>query len=158
MVVGTADCGNFVNWCLVDFRRKFCSRGIYLYPILIAAMPLTRDKINSTLLAIVTGFIVLYLIFDREWMLYVSAVVGIGGLLSTTFGGLIHRLWMGLAKGLGFINGHLLLGLIFFFLLFPISLLYRLKSSDPLQLKKGKDSYFKDRNHTFEKKDLENPW
>lgn len=121
-------------------------------------MQITKGKINGTLLAIVTGFIVLFLIFNREWMLYVSAIVGIGGLFSTAFGGLIHRLWMGLAKGLGFVNAHLLLGVIFFFLLFPISVLYRIKNRDSLQLKRRKESYFKDRNHSFEKKDLENPW
>lgn len=121
-------------------------------------MKASKEKVTGTLLAIVTGFVVLYLIFDREWLLYVSAVAGIGGLLSGAFGQLIHRFWMGLAKGLGFVNAHLLLGAIFFLLLFPISLLFRLKNRDPLQLKKGKDSYFKIRNHTFVKKDLENPW
>lgn len=117
-----------------------------------------KEKINATLLAIVTGFVVLFLIFDRNWLLYVSAVVGVGGLLSGAFGHLVHRLWMGLAKALGFINAHILLGAIFFLLLFPIGLLYRLAKKDPLLLKKKDGSYFQDRNHVFGKKDLENPW
>lgn len=113
---------------------------------------------KETSLAIATGFVILFLIFEKSWMPYVSMVVGLIGLFSPTLGKMVHWGWMQFAKALGFVNSRILLGLVFFVILFPLSLLYRLTNKDHLNLKPGKASYFKERNHLFTKKDLENPW
>ena len=73
---------------------------------------------------------------------------------------LIHRGWMGLSHAIGGVMSKVILSIIFFFTLVPMAMLKRLFSKqDTLQLKrKSKGSYFVERNHTYEPKDLKNVW
>ena len=92
--------------------------------------------------------------FIREnkkwWLLPIIAVlVALGGLLlligltMPRAAALFHRAWMGLAAGLGYVNGRVLLTLIYFFVVFPFGLASRLFGNDPLQRRGGnKDSYW----------------
>jgi hypothetical protein len=113
---------------------------------------------RETVLAIVVGLSLLFLLFRKDWLIYSGAFVGLVGLLSSFLAGIIHRGWMKLTRFIGFINAHLLLGLIFFAVLWPIAFLSRLRGKDHLNLRRGKVSYFRERNHRYEAKDLENPW
>jgi apolipoprotein N-acyltransferase len=116
------------------------------------------DK-RSAQLVIVTGFLVLYLLIDVKWLLYVSLIVGIGSIASSWIGNLIVKGWFGIAKILGWINTRILLFLVFYIFLFPMAILSRLFKKDSLQMRKGKrDSLFIVRNHEYTKKDLENIW
>ena len=60
-----------------------------------------------------------------------------------------YRIWMALGDFLGWINGHVILGIVFIFILQPIAYLMRLFGYDPLKLKKTSDlSYREDKkNH-----------
>lgn len=120
----------------------------------------SKEKSISAILAMVFGFLVLYLIFDFRWLLILSVVIGGIGLFSTTLTNWLVKGWMALAEFLGKINGAILLSLIFFVFLTPIALLMRLvKGVDELRLKRVKtDSVFEVRNHTYEPKDLKNIW
>jgi hypothetical protein len=120
----------------------------------------TRAKQLETILVIAAGMIGFHFIFKRVEFLYVALGVAVLGLALPIAAKYIHLGWMGLAKVLGFINSHILLGAIFFFILTPLALLRRVLSrKDELQLrKKVSGSYFTTRDHTFEASDLENPW
>ena len=118
-------------------------------------------KHKESLLVISTGFLVLYLIFGLEWMIWVAAGVSILGLMSSTIAKWIHTGWMKLALALGFINSKILLSIVFFVFLMPVAFLQRLVSGDKLQLKRKKEEeggYYAERNYTYQKKDLENVW
>ena len=67
---------------------------------------------------------------------------------------------LSLARGLGWLNGRVLLSLVFYVFLTPIAWLSRLSSSSSfLRSKKPVgESYFTERSHTYEKKDLEQTW
>ncbi|MEO1628067.1 MAG: SxtJ family membrane protein, partial [Bacteroidota bacterium] len=73
----------------------------------------------------------------------------------------IHLGWMALAKGLGWINTRLLLGIIFFVLLWPLAALRRVfrselisKSADPKA-----DTYYKEKEKKSpEAEDFLTPW
>jgi hypothetical protein len=120
----------------------------------------TRAKQLETILVIAAGMIAFHFIFDRVEFLYVALGVAVLGLAIPIAAKYIHLGWMGLAKVLGFINSHILLGVIFFLILTPLALVRRVfTKSDELQLKKGtSDSYFSTRDHTYTAGDLENPW
>ncbi|GJM32885.1 MAG: hypothetical protein DHS20C18_18860 [Saprospiraceae bacterium] len=113
---------------------------------------------TESILGIVIGFLILFLIFDQRWMIFVSLIVGLAGLFSTFLAQYIDWAWMKFVRILGWINSRILLSLVFFVVLLPLALLSRLFKKDPLMLKKRTDSYFKERNHTFTPKDLEHPW
>jgi len=116
---------------------------------------------NKTILTIVIGFLVIYLITQsqHQWMLWLAVAVGIFGLLSPYLAVKIQNVWMGFAKVLSYIIPPVLLSIIFFVILFPIALLSRFfGEKDPLQLKKTDKSLFKTVDKTFMKDSFEKTW
>lgn len=112
----------------------------------------------QSLLVIVLGLSLLSLLFKLKLLLYIGLGIGVVSMLIPRLGDGIVYLWFKLAQGLGWLNSRILLSIIFFVFLFPISLISRLFSKDSLQLKGDGDSTFTERNHQYEKKDLENIW
>ncbi len=120
---------------------------------------MNREKKLESILVIVLGLLVLYLVFKTPVLLLFSLGIGVLSLASEYMLTKITWAWFKLAAFLGYINGTILLSLVYFFILCPIAFLYRITHNDPLQLKrKPEGSYFKTRNHTFTPKDLENMW
>ena len=71
------------------------------------------------------------------------------------------KIWFGLSHLLGTIVSMLLLSILFFVLVTPVGMIRKLIGKDSLHLKKwknNKESIFTIRNHTFSKKDIENPY
>ena len=128
-------------------------------------MNLNREKKVEAILVIVLGFLILFFGFryfkgaQYDWMLYVSGVVGVLSMMSDTIMNGITWVWFKIAEVMGtYIMGPLLLGIVFFLILFPISVLARIFSTDDLMLKRRDDSYFVDRSHAYTAKDIENIW
>jgi hypothetical protein len=119
---------------------------------------LKADTSKSAMLVISMGFLALYLVFTWQWAVIVSLIVGITGIISAYLSKKIEWAWMKLGQVLSYIIPNILLGLVFFLFLFPISLLYRLFSKDPLMLSKKYTSYFVDINRVMDKKDFEKIW
>ena len=116
-----------------------------------------KDKYQS-LLVIVVGLGLLSLLFKLPLLLYIGLGIGTASMLIPRLGDLIVYLWFKLAQGLGWFNSRVLLSIIFFLFLVPISLLYRLFSKDDMHLKGDGKTTFTERNHQYQKKDLENIW
>ena len=116
-----------------------------------------REKILEAILVIVGGFIVLFFIFKMKIFLLASLLVIIGTLMSDFVGEKITWLWFKLAEVLGYINSKILLSVVFYCILFPVSQLYKLFNKNK---SKGKDaaSFYHERNHTYAPKDFENTW
>ncbi len=122
---------------------------------------ITRPLVLETILVLLTGFCVLYLIFDNRYFLFVGVAISIVSLIFPGAGRLITKLWYKIAYFLGMINTTLILTIFFFLLLFPMSLLARAFKRISLQLKKTDDpdgSYFLERNHQYSKDDLKHPF
>jgi hypothetical protein len=76
-----------------------------------------------------------------------SGVVGISGMAIPSIAKTFYRIWMSLAFAINWIITHLLLGLIFWLVLTPIALLFKVTGRDALRLKKlpsGQESYWLD--------------
>ena len=112
----------------------------------------------ETVLTLTCGLIVLFLLFDKTWLLYLGAILGLSGLLSHPVAMAIHWLWMRLAKLIGWVNAKVFLSLIFFLLLTPLAFIYPLTKKDPLGLQKKSGSYFHERNHVYQPEDMEKPF
>ena len=118
-----------------------------------------RGKHIETLLVITLGMIVFFLATKKDYFLFIGLGIGVVGLAIPFAGKYIHLGWMGIAKVLGFINSHIILGLVFFLFLTPLALLRRIGRKDGMQLKKkASGSYFNEKEQVYEAKDLENPW
>ncbi len=116
------------------------------------------DNSKTTVLVIVVGFLALHLIFNLKWALTVSFVIGLAGVFSAYLSKKIHWLWMKLSEVLGLIVPNILLSLVYYLVLFPISILFRIFNKDPLMLSKNYDSYFVNVNRNYDKKSFENTW
>lgn len=126
---------------------------------------MNREKKVEAILAIVVGFLALYFIFgvwrgfQVDWMLWVSLVVGVLSMMSNTVMNLITGAWFKFAEILGnYVTGPILLGLVFFLVLFPMSILARIFGKDQLMRKRRDGSYYEDRDHAYVAKDIENIW
>lgn len=120
---------------------------------------MNREKVVTSILVICIGFIGLYFIFEKEWLLWIAFGVGILSLSSEKIANAICNGWYKIAEILGGINSKILLSLIFFIILVPVAFLSRIFSKETkIQLKRKENSYFKERNHTYSKEDLDSPF
>lgn len=120
--------------------------------------PILQEKELKSLLIIVLGLLIFYLITENNLILYIALGIGSLGLLIPHLGYAIVWLWFKIAHLLGWINSRLLLSIVYFIFLTPLAWLYRLSGKDSLQIKAPRTSNFKERNHTYIAKDLENTW
>lgn len=119
-----------------------------------------RAKTLESCLVITAGLLALFFWLKNPWLLRGAFAVGALGALSPWAAEKIHHGWMLLARGLGWFNGRVLLSLVFFVFLTPIAWLARKAGAANLQLRKkdSEGSYYNQRDHRYEAKDLENTW
>ena len=78
----------------------------------------------------------------RTWTLYVGLPSFILGILKPSLLFYPYKAWMKLGLALGWINSRIILGLVYFIVLLPISLIMKIFGYDPLRKKKSnKQSY-----------------
>ena len=116
------------------------------------------DTSKSTILIISMGFLMLYLVFTWQWAVIVSLIVGAVGIISSYLSKKIEWGWMKLAKIMGYIIPNILLSIVFFLFLFPISLLSKLFRKDTLMLSEKYKTYFIDINKEMDKQSFEKIW
>ena len=80
----------------------------------------------------------------RTWTLFVGIPVLVAGVIFPNTLNTPYTLWMKLGYVLGWFNSRIILGVIFFMVLQPISYLMKAFGYDPLRLKKSKLSSFKE--------------
>ena len=116
------------------------------------------DRVKAQLV-IVTGLVVLYFIFKSVYWLYAAVAVGLLSVFIPVVGNGIVWVWFKIAEVLGIINSKIILTVLFWVFLFPLALLYRLSTKNPMSVKRTKaTSLYHERNHTYTKDDLEQTW
>jgi hypothetical protein len=113
---------------------------------------------KTTMLTISTGFIALYLIFGWKWAIITALVIGIVGIISPFLSSKITYGWMKLTLILSYIVPNILLSIVFFLVLFPMSLLSKIFKKDTLLLSNKYDTYYSNSNRTVEKSSFEKSW
>ena len=118
------------------------------------------NAVWKTIIVLMLALLLAEWIWSPGYLMLVAGALGAISLMFPVLAEWIHIGWMKLAQALGWFNGRLLLSLVFFLLLTPIALIYRLFNRDSLRLKRPKEgeSMFVERNHTFSASDLSNPW
>lgn len=113
----------------------------------------------KTILVIVTGLLAIALIFEIQWLFFISLLIGTVSIFSSAAARGIEWVWFKIATALGWLNSRILLSVIYFVFLLPLAWISRLFTKDPLMLRNRKAStLFSTRNHLYTKKDLENIW
>ncbi|HPX75537.1 MAG TPA: hypothetical protein PLW77_03035 [Bacteroidales bacterium] len=105
-------------------------------------------------LVIVAALIVLGIIFENIYFYYIAGGIALLCGLIPKIAFYISFLWQSIGLILGFFVSKILLTIIFYFIVFPFSLLQKLFSKNPSISKKTLETYWKTRTNTsidFEK-------
>ena len=82
----------------------------------------------------------------RMWTLWIGIPGLFLGIISPRLLYYPYKAWMLIGHALGWLNSHIILGLVFIFVLQPIALIMRIFGYDPLRVrKKGEKSYKENR-------------
>lgn len=140
---------NHSNWG----QQRYSS--VYLYNIL----KMDRKTNLETSLVIVTGLLIIY--FFKTWnaLLIIAAGIGITGIFFDKPATYVTWLWTQIGHLFGKVVPKIILAIVFYLFLFPISLLR--KVSVRLKYKnayKKNISGWLERDYYYKKKDLLNPW
>ncbi len=118
-----------------------------------------KSNPSKTVLTISVGFLFVYLFAKLNWALWVSFGIGLTGVFSDYLSQLIEKVWMKLAFVLSKIVPNIILGIIFFALLLPISLLSKVfRKQDVLKLRNSSDSVYSLKPGAYDKAHFENMW
>ena len=119
----------------------------------------TQSEPVKTILIIVLGFMVIYLITKWQGWLNIALILGLAGAFSGYLAKKIDFLWMKLSWLLGLIIPNILLSVLFYLILTPLALLSRIgKGKNALSLKNTQSSLFKEHAREFDKVSFEKPW
>ena len=116
------------------------------------------QKSTETILVLVLFQVVVFLFTRQNGWLYGAVALGLLGLLVPPLANKVHYVWMKFATALGYVTGRILLLVVFFLVLVPLSLLSRLFSRNSVELKAKGNSSFKERNFTYTPESFENVW
>jgi hypothetical protein len=99
------------------------------------------------------------LIFKKNAFLYSALIIGLAGILSFYVSEKIDLVWSKLSQILATGSNYILLTVIFLVVVTPAAMLRRLFGKNKFWgVNKNAQSNFSDRNHTFEKIDMEKLW
>ncbi|HEY0679180.1 MAG TPA: hypothetical protein VGD17_12905 [Chitinophagaceae bacterium] len=115
-----------------------------------------RTKHLETIIVLVLALIVIYWFVDSRYLLWAAFGLGAIGVFIPYLAGKIHWAWMKLAHVLGYVMSKVMLTLVYVIIVIPMGIFSRKKIT--MRLKQGTTSYFRDRNYTYTKEDLENVW
>ncbi len=129
-------------------------------------IPKIKQSVEAIVLGLVSGLIAIYLIIKwrthQEFPVLIYAAVSLG-LISTVShraANLIAKAWMTLGHLMGKVTGGVLLSIVYFFILTPISKLQKLfsKSIKFKNQPQTKKSTWLERKHQFSRDDLTELW
>jgi hypothetical protein len=155
VVAGTYDHHTLSVWRTTDTGLFFCAGAIYLFIIL--SMKISKEQ--QSVIAIVAGL--LFIAWLNHSILFLALSLIIAATFPFNFLLVpIHNAWTGLSKILGTISSHIILFIIFYFFLTPISLIRKMThKKDSMRDFPGKENTgFYKRNHLYTDKDFLNPW
>jgi uncharacterized ion transporter superfamily protein YfcC len=119
-----------------------------------------RCQALEAVLAAALFFLLIGLVSGFRPLLAVAAIFMACALLSRSFAFRAGQAWLATARAIGAINNRLLLTLLFYIILTPISLVYRAVRGNILQIRKDAEvvTYFVERQHVISQVDFEKPW
>lgn len=117
-----------------------------------------KGNVPDTCLVISTGLVVLFLITGNTVFLYIAVGIGFTGIFIKPLAGLITKGWFGLAEVLSRIVSTIIMTVVYYLILVPIALIYKMKNKRMLDLKNPGTSMWHQREHEYRKDDLDHAW
>jgi hypothetical protein len=102
--------------------------------------------------------LLIFLLFSWKWALFSSFFIGFSGILSQFISRFADQVLLYATQVIGKLMQTLLISILFFFILCPVSFIYRIFNRDPLMLSRKYKSLFIDSNKHLVKGDFEKTW
>lgn len=115
------------------------------------------QKTNAVLAA---ALLIAFMIWSNKLLLWLAILLLIGAAAESRVNSFIARYWLRFSRIIGEINSSILISLVFFIILTPVSALFRLFNKAAVaQFKRNdKNSYFADSTKKYDKKYFVNQW
>ncbi|MCL2389018.1 MAG: hypothetical protein FWC85_01385 [Elusimicrobia bacterium] len=106
------------------------------------------------------GCLILYIIFNINWFLFVAFLILLAAAISVKAAELISDLWMKFGRILAGVSNRIILGASYYFMLVPLAFFYRISNKNLAKyfFKTAPETYYKTRDVKYTKESLENPW
>ncbi|OYX28674.1 MAG: hypothetical protein B7Z06_00975 [Flavobacteriales bacterium 32-35-8] len=119
---------------------------------------MNREKGLETIIILALVSLIVHLKFDVTWAIY--SALGLLGIsfISKKVTLIIGEAWFSFSHYLGLAMNQMIMFIIFYVVLIPLSFFQRFMGSNQLLKKNKSNSYFHQRNHLFTRKDIERPW
>jgi hypothetical protein len=117
-----------------------------------------RVKTLETILVFILALLIGYYFNKHPYWLVAAAALACTALLFPALAQMIHTGWMKLGETMGLITSKIILTLIFFVVLVPLSWLAARFRKPVMKMKPGAGSVFKSRNFTYTAKSMEDMW
>ena len=116
------------------------------------------EKLKA-LLVIVTGLVIVGILTKAKGWFYAAGAIGVVTLAIPVIGYWTVWLWYKIAEVMGWFMSRVLLSIVFFLFLYPISIFAKMSTKDMMKLKRIKEkTIYSERNHKYTKEDIENIW
>ena len=116
-------------------------------------------KKYKTILVLVVASLIMFKIFHIEIFILISIILCLLSILSSKLTFIIDLYWMKLSHLLGGVMPYIMLSVVFFIFLLPITMLNRvILKKDLLKLKNKQQSTFENTNKVFEPSSFEKTW
>jgi hypothetical protein len=115
---------------------------------------------TKTLTVVALALLIGYYLFKVVVLLHIVLVLLFLMAFPNPVGKLLAGAWLKFSEIIGHINSRIILTLIYYFVLVPVSLLYRIFNKTTVAYFNGKkpDSYFINSDRTFSKQSFEKTW
>lgn len=117
-----------------------------------------KEKGLETIIVLALVSLLAFIKFDINWLLYVSIGLLIISIISKKLTIVIGKGWFSFSQYFGVVMNYIIMFIIFYFILTPLSFFQRLFGSNQILKKGNEDSHFHKRNHLYSEKDIKNPW
>src|SRR5580765_4072254 len=97
---------------------------------------ISNEDALKTMLILATAALLFHLVFKIQYLDYVSVALMLTGLFIPPLAKIISALWLKLSEVLGAFSSKIILSILFFVVLTPLSFFYRLFNKDHLYLSK----------------------
>lgn len=121
-------------------------------------MKTQKEKALETLLVLSGAFVFVFWITNKKIFLLLALIFVAIGIFSPWLAEKISWLWLKFSEVLGYVMSKVILSIVFFVFLLPLSLMQKIFKKDSFSLKRKSTSYYTERDHLYTGKDLENMW
>ncbi|QWR78830.1 hypothetical protein [Candidatus Magnetomonas plexicatena] len=117
-----------------------------------------KNEILKTIDVLALASLVAFMVFKKPLFLMLALFFIVINVLELKLGEKIAKLWLKFAHLIGTFNSKILLSIIFFVFLYPLSILYKAFNKGASSMFKNKESHFDSVNKLFDKDSFKKQW